>query len=293
MVLRTLVVYPRLAKISRGNKNTAKDRNLQKALNLKVEAGPRKKTQLFYVYAYLDPRKLGKFSYRDLSFLYEPFYVGKGQGRRYSDHLKSLPKLKNKHFRNRILEILESKQRMQDYILILRDGLYEEEAFNLERTLIKEIGRIDLKRGPLINLTEGGDGQRGISVETREKMRQAKLGKPLSREHVRKIREAQLGKPKHSEETRRRIAEKHLGKPLSEEHRRKLSEAKKGKPGSRTGSTASKETRERMRQSRLGKALSGEHRRKIAESVKNNWKTRKETKNGVSPASFEIFTGSY
>ena len=35
---------------------------------------------IHYTYIYLDPRKPGKFSYPNLkmSFLYEPFYVGKG-----------------------------------------------------------------------------------------------------------------------------------------------------------------------------------------------------------------------
>ena len=38
---------------------------------------------MHYVYAYLDPRKPGKYSYKGLnvSFLYEPFYIGKGKNR--------------------------------------------------------------------------------------------------------------------------------------------------------------------------------------------------------------------
>ena len=32
----------------------------------------------FYTYIYFDPRKVGPFMYGDLSFDYEPFYVGKG-----------------------------------------------------------------------------------------------------------------------------------------------------------------------------------------------------------------------
>ena len=41
----------------------------------------------FYVYIYLDPRKPGKYTYEDLCFLYEPFYIGKGKNNRIDGHL--------------------------------------------------------------------------------------------------------------------------------------------------------------------------------------------------------------
>ena len=42
----------------------------------------------FYTYIYLDPRKKGQYSYDiNMSFLYEPFYVGKGCGYRMNNHL--------------------------------------------------------------------------------------------------------------------------------------------------------------------------------------------------------------
>ena len=42
----------------------------------------------FYVYAILDPTKPGKYKYEGipLSFLYEPFYIGKGQTTRIYAH---------------------------------------------------------------------------------------------------------------------------------------------------------------------------------------------------------------
>ncbi len=36
----------------------------------------------FYVYAYLDPRKEGRFQYGTHIFGYEPFYIGIGKGKR-------------------------------------------------------------------------------------------------------------------------------------------------------------------------------------------------------------------
>jgi len=46
----------------------------------------------FYVYVFLDPRKPGRFAYGDQEFTHEPFYVGKGSGKRLSAvHRKESP----------------------------------------------------------------------------------------------------------------------------------------------------------------------------------------------------------
>ena len=42
----------------------------------------------FYVYALLDPRKPGRYEYKDICFLYEPFYIGKGCGDRAKIHFE-------------------------------------------------------------------------------------------------------------------------------------------------------------------------------------------------------------
>lgn len=69
-------------------------------------------------------------------------------------------------------------------------------------------------------------------------------GKPKSEEHRRRIAEAHQGKPKHTEESKQRLREANLGRVLSEEHRRKIGEgsraawAKKKAGGSNTGSPA-------------------------------------------------------
>jgi len=96
------------------------------------------------------------------------------------------------------------------------------------------------------NLTEGGEGGR-LSDETKEKVRQSKLGKPRpdmisnqwnrgrrrvgwkhTKETIEKNRQSQLGK-KHSEETKQKMSLSHKGKIFSAEHRRKLGKVNKGR----------------------------------------------------------------
>lgn len=116
----------------------------------------------YYVYVYLDPRHPGKYSYEGLecSFLFKPFYIGKGKGTRYKRHLtlsKSERKF-NTHKTGIIDAIQSSGFDMQNYILILRNYDSEDDAFHNELQFIKCIGRSDLKLGPLTNQTDGGKG---------------------------------------------------------------------------------------------------------------------------------------
>ena len=56
------------------------------------------KEKEFYVYVYLDPRKPGRYLYGDqqVTYLFEPFYVGKGKNNRLNEHLDCLKKTKDK-----------------------------------------------------------------------------------------------------------------------------------------------------------------------------------------------------
>lgn len=122
----------------------------------------------FYVYIYLDPRSPGRYYYNGMnnSFLFKPFYVGKGKGDRYRKHLtlsKSEKKF-NKHKSGTIDSLLREGHNLLDYIVILERFETEDEAFAFEELCIKSIGRHDLKLGPLTNQTNGGRGSfdRGI-----------------------------------------------------------------------------------------------------------------------------------
>lgn len=94
-----------------------------------------------------------------------------------------------------------------------------------ESELIKTLGTLS-PRG--YNMTSGGDGCPGLSVESLNKMKE----KCRLFRHTKKTKEliskAGLGR-KHTDEAKAKISAGHKGKKLTDEHRKKLSEAKKGK----------------------------------------------------------------
>jgi len=101
----------------------------------------------FYVYFHLKPGTS------------EVYYVGMGHGDRA--HSVKVP-------RNPFWKAVYDKHGAE--IRLIHEGLSKEEAFELERHYIKEIGRRDLGLGTLTNLTDGGEGLIGPSKETRKKM---------------------------------------------------------------------------------------------------------------------------
>lgn len=108
----------------------------------------------YYVYIYLDPRKLGQYHYSDICLLYEPFYVGKGKNDRYKIYIR-----RNNSLKNKINKIKQSG--LEPIILKLYENLSEEQSFNFEKKLICQIGRKDLNCGTLLNFTDGGEGTSG------------------------------------------------------------------------------------------------------------------------------------
>lgn len=128
----------------------------------------------FYVYAYL---RADRFS---------PYYVGKGLEGSY------------RHV-SRYHSVVVPKDRSR--VVIIKEGLTNEEACGLEQTLIKFWGRQDNNTGVLRNRTDGGEGTPGR---------------------------------KHTEETKRKISESQKGRKCHGGSREitwgdKISEARKGK----------------------------------------------------------------
>jgi hypothetical protein len=101
---------------------------------------------IFYVYAHY--RASGKKKN-------EIFYVGKGYGKRaYTKENR------NKYWHNIV-------NKYDYYVEVLYDNLDEQTSFSLEIATIARYGRKDLKLGPLVNLSDGGEGPSGC-IRTQE-----------------------------------------------------------------------------------------------------------------------------
>ena len=167
--------------------------------------------QIFYVYEHW---RLDKD---------ECFYVGKGcRNRAYSRSDR------NSHWENIVSKLERIGSGYE--IRLVAVGLSEKDAFNLERERI--LFWRDLV--DLANKTDGGDGVSGfiMPAEARAKMSAKAKGRPgvksmLGRKHTpetkQKMREAKLGKPPNN------MGKKYSKKPFTEEHCLRLSQSNKGR----------------------------------------------------------------
>lgn len=117
------------------------------------------------VYVYLDTANPGKYTYKNITFDYKPFYVGIGRTKRSLFHIKeATSKSKNivNPYKTRIIKNL-IKRGLFPNILFIYENISREEANGIERDFIKTFGRIIDGSGILTNITEGGDGGDTIS----------------------------------------------------------------------------------------------------------------------------------
>jgi hypothetical protein len=147
---------------------------------------------------------------------------------------------------------------------IYKTGLTWEEACKLETEWIAKIGRRDKGLGPLINLTDGGDGTKGHidsqEVKDRRNKSISALG-PRSEETKEKLRLKMLGKTnakgyKYTEQQKLDVSNRQLGKkrkPHSEKTKSKMKEAwlkRENKNANRIGKKHSEETKAKMAKKR-------------------------------------------
>jgi len=173
---------------------------------------------MFYVYIYLDPRYSGKFLTDVVSFLFKPFYVGKGTKDRWQIHMRESDLNRCTNLKKvRLIRKLQQDFDLRKFVVRLPCET-EADALDLEKRLIDAIG-VD----NLTNLTEGGMGLSGYEHSDKfktmirrvnskpkpsgfgERISKAKKGIPLTEEHKKALR----------------------GRKFSEEHKQKLRNAKR------------------------------------------------------------------
>jgi hypothetical protein len=231
-----------------------------------------------YVYAYLDPRKPGKWTTSNMSFLYEPIYIGEGKNKRAWSHLKR----KDRH---PLVYKISSMKRvgLEPYIMLIAEGLSGDEGLAIETKLINEIGTKAIintvQRGPLTNLQIEEGKKKIMSEETKAKLSiaisKALMGHPVSDETKRKISEAYHVSPKSRENraVAHRIA--HLGKKMSEQSKAAIGAYFRGIP-------KSEEQRKKMSVASLGKPKSASHRDALSSARSKSWKITFDKKSMIT-----------
>lgn len=131
-----------------------------------------------------------------------------------------------------------------------------------EKEFISLYGRRDNNKGTLVNLTDGGEGVFGLKMsdENKRKMSERQTGKPSHRKGIKsseetkeKIRQANLGK-KQSEETKMKKSLATKGRVKSAEHLRKIIESNKNRDYSKQKRTPCSEAKKaKLRISLKGK----------------------------------------
>lgn len=132
----------------------------------------------YYVYCYMDPRKPGKFFYNglDFCFLWEPFYIGYGKGNRIKSHFSNFELTNserihhNRKKNNKIKKIISNG--LLPIHIFLYSNLNKQQATEVEISLISKIGRLLKKDGPLVNISDGGEGGDNIKHLTPKRKKQ-------------------------------------------------------------------------------------------------------------------------
>jgi hypothetical protein len=142
-------------------------------------------TQGCVVYAMVGST-VGRFEYSHEGETYvfdrQPYYIGCGQLRRAFAFSESHKK--------KVIKRIRSIHKVDPVVIIVKSGLTNEAAFDLEIRLIQAVGRvdpIDCRSGSLVNCTNGGAG-RGLRIN--EKTRSALLKwtrSPEGRKHIYKL----------------------------------------------------------------------------------------------------------
>jgi hypothetical protein len=210
----------------------------------------------------------------------EPFYIGIGEDKpKYEGQYKRAnnKRDRNIHWKN-ITNLTPYK------VEIMLDDLTWDEACQKEIEFIKLYGRVNLNKGPLCNMTDGGEGSnnRFHSEETKQRISKGNKDKPKPEGFGKTMKERLKNQPsffkgkKHSEETKLKMSKIAKNKKLSEETKQKIGKLHKGK-------ITSEVTKLKMSKSHVGIPRSEETRLKISLSSKG-----RVPKKAIESMSFKI-----
>ena len=166
------------------------------------------------------------YIYRDPSRNNEPIYIGKGCELRFLNHTRR----KDIHPFSQRLAYMRNNNINPVVSIIPCES--EELALLVEMEAISKYGRKDLGLGPLLNLTDGGDGASGNtfnrgrkhSDESKKNMSAGQIGKKQDPE-VGVLRGLKRRGYKHTDDTKAKMSA-HV---FSDDHKAKLSAALTGK----------------------------------------------------------------
>ena len=175
--------------------------------------------KIYYVYALIDPTT-------NL-----PFYIGKGKHNRMNDHFTDYNALENNKKHNKINNIRSTGK--EPFAIKLFENLNENDAYDIETSIIIEYGREDIDPGGILTNNRLEAFPPIMTTEVREKISDSRKGIKFSSAHKKKLSIAKKGKTweeifGNTGANKKRIQNSQPKGPMSESRKTNISRAKKG-----------------------------------------------------------------